>query len=182
VAWPLLGTPPAVGPLFQLLGLYTGAAAVLWRFSAPREPAIDPAVMVLVAALGLGVFALASASLLLGQLAVALGAAMAGFALWNWPRSRFSFGAAGVLGALLPLGLLAALTLLLTQARAWALAPLLLVFLADLPARRLAARAARGADALGPVLLLLLAALPAAAAVGLALLGSGGGTDDPYYR
>jgi hypothetical protein len=137
---------------------------------------------VLAAAVGLAGVVLASASLAIAQLGVALGVAVAGYALWNWPVPRYPFAAAGVLGGALPLLTLAALTLLLTEAPLWALAPLLLCFFADTLALRLPAGEGRLAQALRPLYVLLLAALPAAAAVALALWASADPGGDIYYQ
>lgn len=162
--------------------LAAGGALALWRVAGQRAQGVAPAVTVIVAALGLAGVALVSASLSIAQLAGALAAAVGGFALWSWPVARFPFAASGVCAALIPLIALAALATLLTKAPAWALAPLLLVFFADLLSR-LPAGSGRWREALQPVYLAILAALPAALAVGLAMLAAGGGAEaDLYYR
>jgi len=160
-----------------------GGALVLWRLAGRRDEGVPPAVTVIVAALGLAGVALVSASLSIAQLAGALAAAIGGFALWSWPVARFSFAAGGTFAALIPLLALAAITTLLTKAPVWVLAPLILVFFADLVSNRLPAGSGRWREALQPVYLAVIAALPAGLAVGLAVLAAGGGGDaDLYYR
>jgi hypothetical protein len=161
--------------------LAAGGALVLWRLAGRRGEGAQPAVAVIVAALGLAGIALVSASLSIAQLAGALAAAVGGFTLWSWPVARFPFAASGTFAALVPLLALAAITTLLTKAPAWVLAPLLLVFFADLVSGRLPAGSGRWREALQPVYLGLIAALPAALAVALAIFAAGSGGDADLY-
>jgi hypothetical protein len=168
-AWWLL---PAAG---------AGIAVLAAMASAPRRSASAPAVLA-VAGLALAAVAFNAGSLKLFQLGIALAAAVGGYALWNWPKPRFDFGAAGLLAVALAWTALALLTGLLTDVRPPALVALLLVFAAGPLARRIPlGRIDRGLGE--PVLAALLAALPAAAAV---LLGDAPAAtpsaDDPYYH
>lgn len=167
--------------LLQPALLAAGGALALWRVAGQRAQGVAPAVAVIVAALGLAGVALVSASLSIAQLAGALAAAVGGFALWSWPVARFPFAAGGNFAALIPLLALAAVTTLLTKAPVWALAPLLLVFFADLVSSRLPAGSGRWREALQPVYLAVIAAIPAALAVGLAVYAAGGGGDADLY-
>jgi hypothetical protein len=161
-------------------GLGIAGLIVLLRTTDGHPLSLRAPMMFLVAALGLGGVALTSGSLAIAQLTFALAAAIGGFALWNWPRARYPFGAAALIGGGLPLLALAALTLLLTDAPPWALAPILFIFFADLVSRRLPPQGGTARRVLEPIYLALVAALPAALAISLALLA--GQTDDLYYR
>jgi hypothetical protein len=114
--------------------------------------------------------ALIGASASIGQLALAQGAALGGFLLWNWPQARHRPGA-GLLLAAAGVPLLLALVLVQfgpARTPSWCLLAALPLLWADRAAGwvRLPNRALR-IVALG-----FLAALPMAAAVGLAFLVS----------
>jgi hypothetical protein len=177
LAWPQI---ERVETWWILGGLELAGLAIVLRSADLATLDLRATVMVLVAALGLGGIVVNSGSLAIAQLGFALAAAVGGFALWNWPTARYRFGAAALLGAVMPLLALAALALLLTETPPWALAPLVLVFFADLVSRRLPPRNGRWQEVLAPVYLALIAAVPAALGVVLALLGDG--SDDLYYR
>lgn len=161
-------------------GLALATLVLLPRVTITPERGLRRAVMFLVAAVGLGVIAVVSGSLVIGQLSLALAAAIGGFALWNWPKARYPFAAAALFGSGLPLLALAALTLLLTDAPPWALVPLVLVFFSDLVSTRLPAGRGASRDVLQPIYLALVAAMPAA--LGIALAVFSGQADDLYYR
>ena len=177
LAWPQLDRPRT---WWLLSGLAVAGVAVVIRTTTITRTDLRAIVMLLMAALGLGGIALNSGSLVIAQLALALAASVGGFALWNWPTVRFPLGAAAIFGAGVPLLGLSALTLLLTDAYAWALAPLVLVFFADFVSDRIPPTRGRWHRILAPVYLALIAALPAALAVVLALLAER--PDELYYR
>lgn len=180
LAWPQLDRLGARA-WWLLPAIAAGAAVLAAVGAAPRRNASAPALLA-VAGLALAAVAFNAGSLKLFQLAVALAAAVGGYALWNWPKPRFDFGAAGLLTAGLAWTALALLTALLTGVRSAALLALLAVFAAGPLARRIPLGRIDRALA-EPVLVALLAALPAAAAV---LLGdtpaAAPADDDPYYH
>lgn len=163
----------------QLDRQYTGwLAAAIWlvglimALRVANSPAGDRGgpIMLLVTAASLGGIAAIAGSLSIAQLGFALAAALGGFMLWNWPRPRYPFGAAGLLGAGVPVLTLALLTLLLTDVSPWSLTPLVLIFVADPFSRRLPAGTGLLRQTLQPVYLVLVASVPGAAAVALAWL------------
>lgn len=167
VGWPawkrVAAAPDTWMPAITLLLLLI-ATVPLVR-AAPNG--ISAAVMLLVAALGLAMVALTANSASLSQIAGALAAAVGGFLAWSWPKARFPVSAALLFGAM---GAFAALTTqaaLFTRADPWTLAPLVLVFLAAIPAARLTFGSGAVRAALSPLVIGFCAALPAALAVAL---------------
>jgi hypothetical protein len=169
-AWAMLAAAGLVG------------AAILGSLASAERRSVNAPAMLVVGGLGLAGVAFNAGSLKLFQLAIALAAAVGGYALWNWPKPRHAFGAAGLLGAGLAWVSLALLTLLLTDVRPGALLALACVFAAAPVARRvpLGRWNRRLAE---PLLIALLAAIPVAAAL---VLGDAPaatpGADDPYYH
>ena len=149
---------------------------VALRLEAQIGAGLAAPVAVAVAAAALSLVALYGRSASIAQLAAALAAAVAGYAVWSWPVQRMALSRAAVLGAgALFLGL-ATQALLFTKAQMPALALLLAALFADRPAAWLLARlvppSGRLGKALAPVLLALVAALPAGAAVAVARLAA----------
>lgn len=178
IAWPRFARADSALAGILLAG-YVLSVVALFRLTAETRPSVNVPVMLLVGALGLAGGALAAGSLALFQLALAAAAAIGGFALWNWPTARFPFDAAGVLGAGVGVLALAALILLLTEIRPWALLALAFVFLADPIARRLPVGRLRR-QSIEPIYVALLALVPAVVSVLLAAPPQPG--DDLYYR
>jgi hypothetical protein len=118
------------------------------------------AAMILLAALGLAGASLQAGSLALFQIALALAAAVGGFALWNWPRPRLPLTGSGVAVGVLGCFALALLLLLLTPIRPWVLLPLALIFTTDYLARRLPVPAGWQRTTLEPLYIAALAVLP----------------------
>ena len=172
------GQPPLHGALTWL----AGAAMIGAVLHEPRDGANAPA-MLLVAGAGLALVAMLASSLLLFELTLALCAALAGCALWLWPRARIGFGASACVPALLAWLALAQGTALLTRPPLGAL-----LLLAGASSAGLLLRALRRrplAAWVQPLVLAAIALLWAAAAVALTLwLGAGAatGVDDPYYK
>jgi hypothetical protein len=157
-----------------LIGL--GAFTALLR--AGCQGVNGPSMLVLAAA-GLAGAGFNAGSLALFQVALALAAAVGGFALWSWPRPRLLFSASGLLTAGLGAFALALLILLLTEIRPWALLPLALVFAGELVARRLPVPGRFSREAIEPLYIAALAIVPVAAAVWLAQPPIA--PDSPYY-
>ena len=135
-------------------------------------PALAAPAMLIVAAVGASVIALLGRSASVAQLSGALAAAVAGYAIWNWPVPRLDLARAALLAAGAGwLGLMTQMTLF-TKAEPWALLVLLLVFVADQPAARAIAKVVPSGNwfgrAIGPLGHGLLIAVPAAIAVVIA--------------
>ncbi len=178
LAWPQLRTPtPSLIVLF--VALYALAALCFWRVMLSREQGLEPVVMILMAAIGLAGVAFISGSLSIAQLCAALAAAVGGFALWNWPVSRYPFGTVGIVSGGSALLALAAVTLLLTDASPIALATLALVFFANTISRRIPTKTPQHGRVLEPVFLALVAAIPVVLAMVLAQVLTP--TGDDYY-
>lgn len=166
----ILSVALALGPL------WLGWLVILFRLARLRNQGQAPAVMVLVAALGLAGIGIFGASASVGQMALALAAAVGGYLLWNWPRVRFPFGETGLVAAGGSLLLLASY-LILAWPRAYifvAVAVLVLVFFADGPAGRLMPRGEGARAVLAPVILGVTALLPVAVAVAITYVMGGG--------
>jgi hypothetical protein len=132
------------------------------------------------AALGLAGAAFNAGSLALFQVALALAAAVGGFALWNWPTPRSPLGASGVVVGGLGCFAVALLLLLLTQIRPWALLPLPLVFLSAVLSRRLPVPGGLARSTLEPVYVVAIGLVPTVLAILLAQAPPP--ADDLYYR
>jgi hypothetical protein len=154
------------------------AGAVLASLYRERGAAVEPGVMILVAAMGLAGLAFFGSSAVVAQLSGVVAASAAGLLLWNWPFSRHGFGAAGILGAGGALMGLTAILLFFSETNPMALAVLTCVFLAGPMAERLAPGRGGFARAMRPVALGAIAAIPALAAMGVAFLM--GGADSGY--
>ncbi|RYY94264.1 MAG: hypothetical protein EOO24_25120 [Comamonadaceae bacterium] len=103
-------------------------AAVLGAVAHARTDTADAPAVLALAGLGLAVVAMLSASLLLFELALGGALALAGTALWLWPRVRIAFGPAGRVAATVTWLALAWATARLTQAPVAALVLLALAF------------------------------------------------------
>lgn len=177
LAWPQLERNQLDWPVAVFV---LGCTALLYPLATPvARPAHESASM-LMAAAGTAGIAVVSGSLLIAQLATALAMANVGFLAWNWPRSRDTLGASALLGALVPLLLLALMTVLLTSAPPWALAPLAAVFVSDQLVRRIWVPRERWREALQPLYVVVLSGVPVALGIALALLAES--PDDVYYN
>jgi len=177
LAWPQLGGHKSLWLLATIC--IAGLTIVLRVTNRPGHDTSAP-VMFLIAALSLGGMAFIAGSLSIAELSFAVAAAFGGFMLLNWPRPRYPFGAAGLLGGGMAVLALAFLLMLLTDVSHWALTPLLLIFFADSLSRRLPAGTGLLQQGLQPVYLVLLGAVPGALAVVLAWLTEQ--SDSLYYQ
>lgn len=155
-----------------LIVLWLGSAVVGYRLEKSRSAGIEPCLKLLVAALGLGAIAIFGRAVDLGQVAFGLATALGGFALWNWPVSRYPFGATLLLAAGGALVATAFVLVLYTETSPIALSLLLLCFFTDLAAKRVKLPAGKLGDALRPFVLVGLALVPALAAVAVAYIQS----------
>jgi hypothetical protein len=139
--------------------------------------AAESAALVLVASLGLAGIAFLSASVSIAQGAGALAAASGAYLLWNWPKPRFAFGAAGVLGLAVPAILIAAQMGLYTRAEPVSLALIVLTPFAAVPLARLKLGSEGLRTTLRPLFAGVLGAIPVAAALAItyAVKGPPGG-------
>ncbi|MDM0012800.1 hypothetical protein QTH87_10200 [Variovorax sp. J22P168] len=192
VMWALVLLGLGDAPLAWQAAIWcAGAIAIAAVLNAPIDDATGPAAL-MVASLGLAAVAFVSGSALLCELGLSIAAAVAGFALWLWPRPRVCFGMAVAV-----VSVMAWLTLVQTVALLTPVAPEVLLLLAlalcSGPPVRWALRAARrgrtggsaARPAIDPLIVALVAALWAGAAIALALHGRGpeaaAAGDDPYY-
>jgi hypothetical protein len=158
--------------LWPLAAVWVGTLFAADRLARAGASDRDAPVMLLVAALGLGVVALLGASASYGQLGFALAAATGGFLLWNWPWARWPLEPAGLLGGgTALLALVAAVATFAPRADKIALALLLLCFVTPTMVRH---RLPPGGP-WRPVLVGIAAAIPAAAAAVIAHLSAGAG-------
>jgi hypothetical protein len=173
--------PLAIG--IWLLGLAVIRAVLK---EAPRRA--DAVAMLVLASFGLAALAMMSGSALLFELSLALGAALAGCALWLWPVPRIAFGASGAIVSVLAWLALVQATALLTPVRPAALLLLIASFTSG-PLVRWGGRRLRRGEARPWVESLIVAAVAAlwvAAALALAHWGGAAAPaanmDDPYYK
>jgi hypothetical protein len=181
-AWPQLGGTGltkygllSLAALLAVLGL-VGLNAV------PAETATRPA-MLIAAGLAIAGASFQAGSLFLMQNALALAAAMGGFALLNWPTPRVPLGVSGLsVGGLGGFALaLLLLLLLLTRIPPAALLPLPFVFAAGLVGRRLPVPRRFERDTIEPVSVFAIALIPAVAVILLAQPAAAP-VDDLYYH
>lgn len=177
LAWPQLD---GRNTLWLLAGISLAGLAIILRLSNRPSHDTSTPIMFLVAASSLGGVVVIEGSLSIAELGFALAAALGGFLLWNWPKPRYSFGAAGLLGGGMAVLALAFLALLLTDVSPWTLTPLVLIFFADSLSGRLPAGAGLLRQTLQPVYLVLVGAIPGAVAIALAWLTRE--SDSLYYQ
>jgi len=147
-----------------LAPIWISICVVLARLRVAARRDIDCGAFLLVFCLGLGFVALLGRSAVLAQFCLALAAAIGGFLVLNWPKPRFVFGSAALVGAGGTAAALAAILALFTGVNKWALGTLTLVFLSDPLFHRLLP----SAGPLRALALTTLAALPALAAIAIA--------------
>ncbi len=164
-------TAPDAAALVTLAALWLAGAAILMGSQEARSYGAAPAVTLLIAAIGVSLIALAGSSASFAQLSGGLAAATGGFLLWNWPKSRFSFGWAGLFGGTGALLSLAAALVLFTSASKLALILILPAFFAD----RLAAHLPLAdRPVFAPFVLAAVCLVPVTLAVLVAYLSGGG--------
>ena len=172
MGWRMIATPSIPG-LATISSLWLAGAFVIHAARATRGGGSVPAVMLLIAAIGVSLIALMGSSASFAQLSGGLAAATGGFMLWNWPKSRFSFEWAGAFGGMGALLSLVAALVLFTDASKLALILILPVFFAE----RLAVRLPLASrPVLAPFVLAAVCLVPVAVAVLVAYQSSGGGS------
>ncbi len=172
MGWRMITTPSIPG-LATISALWLAGAIVLYASRVTRGSGSVPAVMLLIAAIGVSLIALIGSSASFAQLSGGLAAATGGFMLWNWPKSRFSFEWAGALGGMGALLSLVAALVLFTDASKLALILILPMFFGD----RLTARLPRATHPVfAPFVLAAVCLVPVALAVLVAYLSGGGGS------
>ncbi len=172
VAW-LAESKLRSGNVLPALLVLAAALAAGAGFVRSAEAATESAALVLVASFGLAGIAFLSRSASIAQGAGALAAACGAYLIWNWPKPRFAFGVAGVLGLAVPAILIAAQIGLYTQAEPVSLALLVLTPFAALPLSRLKLEPERLRPALRPLLAGTLGAIPVAAALTITYVAKG---------
>ncbi len=172
VAW-LAESKLKSGNVLPALLVLAAALAAGAGFARNAEAATESAALVLVASFGLAGIAFLSRSASIAQGAGALAAATGAYLLWNWPRPRFAFGVAGVIGLAVPAILIAAQLGLYTRAEPVSLALMVLTPFAALPLSRLKLEPERLRPALRPLLAGTLGAIPVAAALTITYVAKG---------
>lgn len=148
-----------------ILGILVGAG-VLLRLEQANRGALDGIAVLAVASLGLGVVVLLGNSAAVASLAFALAAGCAGFAVWNWPVSRWPAGASVLFAGGISWVALAIYALLFVpNASPIALAATAGAFLADPIVRKLGWG---GKGWVRPFAIAMAAAIPVLAGIGLA--------------
>lgn len=175
-AWALVLMALGMPSLGAGVAAWAVGTLVLGAMAAARTDTADAPALLALMGLGLAGVAMLSASLLLFELALGGALAMAGTALWLWPRMRIAFGPAGRVAASLFWLSLAYATARLTQAPVVALLLLALGFAAG----PLMDRWPRAAQPLWarPLWRAAPAALCVAAALALAFSAGGGTATD----
>ncbi len=172
VAW-LAESKLKSGNVLPALVVLAAALAAGAGFARNAEAATESAALVLVASFGLAGIAFLSRSASIAQGAGALAAATGAYLLWNWPRPRFAFGVAGVIGLAVPAILIAAQMGLYTRAEPVSLALMVLTPFAALPLSRLKLAPERLRTTLRPLLAGTLGAIPVAAALTITYAAKG---------
>jgi hypothetical protein len=172
VAW-LAESKLRSGNVLPALLVLAAALAAGAGFVRSAEAATESAALVLVASFGLAGIAFLSRSASIAQGSGALAAASGAYLIWNWPKPRFAFSAAGVLGLAVPAILIAAQMGLYTRAEPVSLALIVLTPFAALPLSRLELAPERLRTALRPLLAGTLGAIPVAAALTITYLAKG---------
>lgn len=168
---PRLEAGPSTETTVVLAALFAASLVALARLDSLREKmGIGAPVLLLVASVGLAAVAFLGHTTSIAQLALALGAALAGSLLWNWPKPRFAIGASVLFGLAVPLFALADVLVLFARPSLAAVAILVLVFFADLAARQVEFKRGPLASAVAPLWLGAVALVPVGAAIGVAWL------------
>lgn len=178
IAWRKLQAPD-IWMILGAVALWLSTIISMWRLEAGREARLNPSVKLLIAALGMAAVAVVGHTAALAQLAFALAAAIAGYMLWNWPVYRWPYGGALLMGAGAALATIGMIIVLYTRVSVIAMALLLLIFFADIAARRINLGSGGLAKALEPVVLAGLCLVPALAAVAAAHFSSSLGEATP---
>ena len=179
LGWPQL-TSGDTGMLLPLTSASLLALISLYGLAAAQPDGANRSAMIVLAALGLAGASFNASSLALFEVALALAAAVGGFALWNWPQPRLPFVATGISVGGLGCFAVALLLLLLTQIRPWMLLPLPLIFAADAVARRLPVPARFRRTTIEPLYIAAIGLIPAVMVVLLAQIPTS--SDDLYYH
>lgn len=167
--------------LLGVIAVYLGTIVAEWRIETGRQRELEPSVKIFIASLATAGIAHFGDSTSLAQLSGALAAALGGFMLWNWPVHRYAHGGALLLGAGGALAsIIYVLVLYTPEANKIALALVLLVFFADLAAKRVSLGERAFGRSLRPIVLGLACLLPAVIAVVIAYFMADTGGADPY--
>lgn len=165
--------------LAGLVALWLAGLIAGFRVEQGLPPVLDASMLLLVGALGVGAIASFGHADTHARLAFALATALGGFMIWNWPKARYPFGAALLLGGGGALFALVVALALESGASHYALAILLLSFFAAPIAKRVKLPGGRLGEALRPFVLGAIALIPALAALAIAYFTSG---DAPMAR
>jgi hypothetical protein len=179
LAWPQLDGAGVNTYAVLILAALLAGGSLAGLTSVPPNTAAQPAMLV-AACLAFAGASFQAGSLFLMQNALALAAAIGGFALFNWPTPRIPLGVSGIAVGGLGGFALALLLMLLTRISPWAMLPLPLIFVAGLVARKLPAPRRLARSTIEPLYVFAIALIPAVAVILLAQPPLP--VDDLYYR
>ncbi len=149
-------------PVIKFLVITILGGIIMVRLDKLAERGLTASIMVLFAAVGLGVI---SNSTSISQLSFALVASLGAFVAWNWPVKRMVFSGILLIGAGGVFMVLISQTLYFTPTSLLAQALLIPIFFADLLVGKFMAGKDRVAMMIKPIVLAILCALPVGAAV-----------------
>lgn len=167
VAWRKMWVAPSLDHVLALLVIGGGALAA-YATGRTRKDLSDPIVTTLVVCLAFAGLAFLGASASIAQNAAAIGAALGGVMVLNWPTRRFGLSASARLVPVVILTALAAQVVFFTQAPAWALALLLPTLFADRITDRCVPADSPRTALVRPVILAIISILMVAPAIGAA--------------
>ncbi len=167
IGWRKIMATPSLDHLF-VLPILAGTSIALVATERDGEDGSDQAISLLVVSLAIAGIAFMGSSASISQNAGALGAALGGLLILNWPKRRFGLNVTARLPPLITLTALATQATLFTKAPAWVLIILLPAFFADRLVDRWMPANSHQAPLARPVLLAFFAAVPAAAALAAA--------------
>ena len=179
LAWPQLSGAGVTTYAVLMLAAVLAMASLAGLTSVPPNTAARPAMLV-AACLAIAGASFQAGSLFLMQNALALAAAIGGFALFNWPTPRLPLGVSGIAVGGLGGFALVLLLMLLTRIPPSAVLPLPLIFVVGLVARKLPAPRRFARSAIEPLYIFAIALIPAVTMILLAQPPAP--VDDLYYR
>jgi len=178
IAAPLLAllwmADPQIGGTLSLETALFGAcfvaiAVILFSFSDFEPTNVTPVVLLVMAALGIGLVLLLAGERFGAGISLSASAAVAAFFLWNWPKQRFAVGGGLMIGIAAMVLLFASAAVIAGAANRLSLAILILVFFAD-KVFRLPAFSSRAGRAVAPFVLAGVSGLVVLAAFAAAML------------
>jgi len=154
------------------------SSVALFRLMQTSPSTLNAPTMVLCSALAVGAVAMIGATATITQYSFALAALIGGFLLWNWPKFRFPFGTAAILGGGGALALLVTQQTLFTRGSSMPLLALVLVFFCDRALAKIKDFKRNPGPVFAPIILGAICMIPVALVVGTVFFLSA--DTDPY--